>query len=133
MKSAPVNSCERPSERFWIWQAGEATVEFTYPDGCNWCCDLLNISESGVCFGLIEEQPALASGLRIDGAILYVGEVEIEGTLVVVHTTGELSSGAICGAEFMPATKADKRKLMNVISRLGTQHRQIPEQSTVAE
>lgn len=120
-----MSAREKPSERFWIWQAGEATVEFTYPDGCSWCCDLLNISESGVCFGLIEEQPALDSGLRIEGAILYVEGTEVEGALVIVHTTGELESGSICGAEFLPAAKADERKLKKVISQLKkSQHRE---------
>ncbi len=115
---------KKPRERFWIWQAGEATVEFTYPDGCSWCCDLLNISESGVCFGLIEEQPTLDTGLRIDGAILYFEGIEVEGTLVIVHTTGELESGSICGAEFVPATKTDERNLRKVISQLKKSQRQ---------
>jgi hypothetical protein len=128
-----MGASEKSSERFWIWQAGEATVEFTYPDGCSWCCDLLNISESGVCFGLIEEQPALDSGLRIDGAIIYVEGIEVDGALVIVHTTGELDSGTICGAEFIPATKADERNLKKVISQLKKSQRRKPELAMAGE
>jgi hypothetical protein len=128
-----MNGSDKPSERFWIWQAGEATVEFTYPDGCSWCCDLLNISESGVCFGLIEEQPALDPGLRIDGVNLYIEGIEVEGALKIVHTTGELESGTICGAEFTPATEADAHNLEKVISQLKNNHRREPELAMAEE
>jgi len=131
MSSAPINSCQRPNERFWIWRAGEATVEFTYPDGCHWCCDLLNISKGGVCFGLMDEQPALDSGLRIAEAVLRIAEVDIEGSLVVVHITESLSAGTVCGAEFMPATEDDRNRLTHAISQLEAKRRQPLESAPV--
>ena len=118
MKPTTSYACKRRSERYWLWHAGDAFVEFSTSGGSHWCCDLLIISEHGVCFGLIDHQPALAPGSRIDGATVRVGESEINGALVIAHVTEEFSAGRICGAEFLPATADDRSQLTEVISGL---------------
>jgi hypothetical protein len=118
MKPATTQLRNRLNERYWLWRAGDAFVEFSTGDECNWCCDLLNISASGVCFGLIDEQPGQEPGMRIDGVLLHIEDVDIDGSLVIAHITDSLSSGRLCGAQFLPADKRAERKYAGVISRL---------------
>jgi hypothetical protein len=118
MNAATTQFCDRPKERYWLWRAGDAFVEFSTGDECNWCCDLLNISASGICFGLIDEQPGLEPGKRIDGALLHVDDVDIDGSLVIAHITDSLSTGTLCGAQFLPVDKSAERAYAGVISRL---------------
>jgi c-di-GMP-binding flagellar brake protein YcgR len=125
MASVPADSGKRLDTRLLVCPEGETFVELTLSDGSNWCCDLLNISEGGLCFGLMEEQPELTRGQRLDGAMVQIEELEIEGSLVIAHTT-EVPSGRICGAKFVPASVADERKLRQAIAELGKREQQEP-------
>jgi hypothetical protein len=119
MKSASFQTCSRSGERFWLPHAGGAFVKFDHTDGLRCCCDLLNVSSDGVCFGVDDEQLTLNPGSRIEDAIVQVGDIEIRGVLIIAHITQALSTGTICGAAFSPATESDARKFSTLIAQLG--------------
>jgi hypothetical protein len=118
-KSVSVQYCSRSSERCWLPHAGGAFVKFDLSDDRRYCCDLLNLSTDGVCFGMDDEQLTLSPGARIEDAIVQVGDIELRGVLVIAHITQALSTGTICGAAFSPATKSDARNLTTLSSQLG--------------
>ena len=117
--SRTASACRRGAERYRFLYAGEAFIEIVRPGGPPLQLELLGISSRGVCFGLQDGQPILERGSTIDRIVVQVGNVRIDGMLMIAHATAEFAAGTICGAEFHPATEADERKLKEAISALG--------------
>jgi hypothetical protein len=114
-----IYGCQRSGERHRLLHSQEAFIQFVDADGRPWKLDLLGISSGGVCFGLENGQTILERGSKIDGIVLQIASVRVEGALTIAHATEEFASGTICGGQFHPATEDDARKLAEVIAKLG--------------
>lgn len=120
--SSTVNT--QRDRRFALLQSRNARVQFAYPANCERRRDqpLLDISVSGLSFGLEHELPLLARGAVIHGAVVCVGECAMTGKLLVKHVTRSARQ-FVCGAVFYPASEIESVKLNGVIAGISAQTR----------
>ena len=119
MKEAPefVYACPRRGLRHRLRRGG-AFVEFSFSGERHHRNALIDISADGLCFEYENGQPALRIGLKIDQAVIRVGDTEVSGILSIAHVTKGFSLDTICGANFSPATPFDEKKLATLMERL---------------
>lgn len=110
-------ACRRKVRRHSTTGTVEACVEVTYPDSDarNVRLPLVDISISGLSFVMTEELPAIENGTNLPEVVVRLGECEIQGELVVMHTTPH-DDRTICGALFYAETDDDLMKLRSAIA-----------------
>jgi hypothetical protein len=115
-------ACRRTQRRFSISQAATAFVEFECPPSSgNWLkLPLVDISVSGVSFGIIDELDSIDSGTSIGPVKIHLGNCEMAGEFLIMHVTPEGSGRTICGALFYPASDDDLIKLKSVVAGIET-------------
>ncbi len=95
-----------------------AEIEFDVPDGGRYRLPLLNISGLGLAFSIPEPIPEIKAGIMLVAAQSHVGSLVIRGSLVVQHIVRDHPSKQKCGAQFYPASDADRNELVSLLSRL---------------
>jgi hypothetical protein len=113
---ATSTKSRRRQERFAVNRTSEASVEFAHAGRLR-SMALHNLSASGVSFAseAAEDFAGLEIGLRLDRAVVRLGEdCTIRGDLVVMHIS-ETGVRQICGALFYPATDGDLVKLKSAV------------------
>jgi hypothetical protein len=100
----------------------EAFVEFRFPnpDGRLLSMRLTDLSVAGLSFVADSELPLIVRGARIDGVTVLLGDIRMEGKLLIMHATPG-GPRVLYGAVFYPATEEEQRKLSEVISGLASQ------------
>jgi len=94
-----------------------AEIEFDVLEGGHYRLPLLNINSLGLAFSFPEPIPDIKPGCMLAAAKIHVGALVIRGTLVVQHIMRDHSKHN-CGAEFYPASNADRDELASLLSRL---------------
>ncbi|HEX4825996.1 MAG TPA: hypothetical protein VFV19_16985 [Candidatus Polarisedimenticolaceae bacterium] len=115
-----VSACRRTGMRHRLRHAHQAFLVLTVEDGRSWQLDLLDIGSGGVCFGLIDGQPAMERGMEFGRVVLHVAGSAIRGSLEIAHATEEFAAGTVCGARFHPATREDQIALEALIRSLAS-------------
>ena len=97
-------------------------MEFRYPNpnGRLLSMPLTDLSVAGLSFAADSELPLIVRGARIEGVVVLLGDIRIEGKLLVMHCTPG-GPRVFYGAVFYPATEPDQRRLSEVISGLASQ------------
>ena len=115
-------ACRRTQRRFSISQAATAFVELEYPPASgNWLkLPLVDISVSGLSFGITDELASVDSGTSIGPVKMHVGNCEMAGEFLIMHVTPEGSGRKVCGALFYPASDDDLIKLKSVVAGIET-------------
>ena len=100
----------------------EAYVEFRYPNssGRRLSMPLLDISVAGLSFAAGSGLPLIVRGARIEGVVVLLGDIRMEGKLLIMHATAGGPSGVAYGAVFYPATEQDQLRLNGVIAGLAS-------------
>lgn len=108
--------------RYTIPPLLEAFVEFRYPNpnGRLLSMPLTDMSVAGLSFAADSELPLIVRGARIEDVVVLLGDIRIEGKLLVMHCTPG-GARTVYGAVFYPATEPDQRRLSEVISGLASQ------------
>jgi hypothetical protein len=110
----------RQQRRHSIATDQAARVEFDYPmpNGKKYVVPLVNVSASGLSFGLEEHDDlaGLQEGTSLPDAVIRVGDCTIRGELLTMHVTADPTSRYVCGALFYPATDTDLVMLKSVIA-----------------
>jgi hypothetical protein len=100
----------------------DARVEFNYPnpEGRRLSLQLLDLSVSGLSFVADHELPLVVRGAKLEGAVIRVGDAEIEGKLLIKHFTRGEAYEVMYGAILFPENAQDQQKLNDVISMLAS-------------
>lgn len=108
--------------RYAIPPLVEACVEFRYPNpkGRRLSMPLLDLSVAGLSFAADSALPLIVRGARIENVVVLLGDIRIEGKLLVMHSTPGGPSGVVYGAVFYPATEEDQLRLNGVIAGLAS-------------
>jgi hypothetical protein len=106
--------------RYPIPPAVDARVEFSYPNpgGRTLSTLLIDISVAGLSFVADHELPLVVRGARLEKVVVWVGDVEIRGSLLVKHFTRGAGSEVMYGGIFYPDSQADQLRLSQVIAEL---------------
>lgn len=112
----PEPTRHRQETRRRLVREGQACVELGDPAGNRVTFDLLNISRTGVCFG-VDGDWIPEPGLTIEDVVLRVADLAIAGRLLIVHRTEGFSSGSTCGAEFQPFFESDAAVIAEAIQQ----------------
>jgi hypothetical protein len=120
--SSTVNT--QRDRRFALLVSRDARVQFAYPANSELRRDqpLLDISVTGLSFGLEHELPLLVRGAVIHGAVVRVGDCDMTGKLLVKHLTRS-EDQFVCGAVFYPASEMESVKLNGLIAGISAQTR----------
>lgn len=108
---------KRVDRRYPLSKDWGAEIEFDVLEGGHYRFPLLNINSLGLAFSFPEPIPDIKPGCMLAAAKIYVGALVIRGTLVVQHIMRDHSKHN-CGAEFYPASNADRDELVSLLSRL---------------
>ena len=109
----------RQQTRHRVVREGLASVELGNPGPSRQSYHLLNISRTGVCFGVDgpwEPRP----GETIEDVVLRVADLAVAGRLIIVHLTASFASGNTCGAEFHPFLESDAEAIAAAIAHFPT-------------
>ena len=112
------SSCDRNTERYVVSHAEDSWISFRDAEGETWQLPLLEISASGLKFGLDGGPAQLPEGLTLHDVTVRVDETEFRCDLCVSHVTASISTGAVCGAGFRCRTGPDQFALVELIERL---------------
>jgi c-di-GMP-binding flagellar brake protein YcgR len=96
-----------------------AEIEFDGPDGARHRMPLTEISVAGCAFYIPDRLPGVVRGASLTDAEIRVGQLLIQGNLVVARATHS-DTEHICGVQFFPKTDADRNELTGLVSRLET-------------
>jgi hypothetical protein len=107
----------RKNRRYQLLPSLEPTVEFTHPgpQGASYKLPVIDLSNSSFGFRISEELNELEAGTNLDGAVLHMGDIRIEGDLMVMHVT---QGQAVCGVLFYPSSDEDLLKFRSLITGL---------------
>ena len=114
---ASATSCTRKEPRHPVLE-NNAFVEFEFPAGRRWRLPVLNLSGSGLCFGVDEALAGLAPGTRIPDAVVLLGAERMCGELEVLHVTVGLSTGTTCGSRFSPGGEDDRLRMKAFVDQI---------------
>jgi len=117
-----IRSTVQRDPRYTVPPLVEAFVEFRYPNpgGRRLSLSLLDISVAGLSFAADSELPLIVRGARIENVVVLLGDIRIEGKLLVMHSTRGGPTGIVYGAVFYPATEQDQLRLNGVIAGLAS-------------
>jgi len=117
-----IRSTVQRDPRYRIPPLLEAFVEFRYPnpDGRLLSMPLTDLSVAGLSFAADSELPLIVRGARVEGVVVLLGDIRMEGKLLIMHSTPG-GPRVTYGAVFYPATEEDQRKLSEIISGLESQ------------
>jgi hypothetical protein len=108
----------REEARYGLPRDLGAEVEIDGTDGAHHCLPLAEISVGGFAFLVPERLPGIAAGAMLNNAVIRVGRLEIRGNLEVLHVSRSSGSEYKCGAQYYPATDADRNELISLVARL---------------
>lgn len=108
---------KRVDRRYPLSKDWGAEIEFDVLEGGHYRLPLLNINSLGLAFSFPEPIPDIKPGCMLAAAKIHVGALVIHGSLVVQHIMRDHSKHN-CGAEFYPASNADRDELVSLLSRL---------------
>ena len=111
-------SNRREESRFGVSSTLRATVEFTESDKMHRELALRELSVSGLAFSMPGPLPGIEPGAMLDKSVIRLGELEIHGSMTVLHTTRGFGAQYIVGAQFFPRSEADSNELIGLVSRL---------------
>jgi len=105
----------RKNRRYQLSPNLEPTVEFNHPgpNGILYKLPVVDLSNAGFAFRVSDELNELEVGSNVDGAVLHLGDIRIEGDLVVIRVTPDQPT---CGALFYPSSDEDLLKLRSLIT-----------------
>jgi hypothetical protein len=105
----------RKNRRYQLSHNLEPTIEFNHPgpNGVLYNLPVVDLSNAGFAFRINDELTGLEAGSNVDGVVLHMGDIRIEGDLVVIRITpGQLT----CGALFYPSSDENLLKLRSLIT-----------------
>ena len=108
----------REDPRYALSKELGAEIEFNIPDGGRYRLPLLNLSSLGLAFAMPDPIPEIEAGMKLADAQIHVGPLVIRGNLTVQHVPQQHPTEPGCGAQFFPATDADRNELVSLLSRL---------------
>ena len=114
----PKEQQRRDDRRYDLLKELGAEIEFEVPGGERFRLPLLNISGLGLAFSVPEPIPQIRAGIMLADAGIHVGPLVIRGNLTVQHVPQQHPTEPWCGAQFFPASDADRNELVSLLSRL---------------
>jgi hypothetical protein len=105
----------RKNRRYQLSPNLEPTIEFNHPgpNGSLFKMPVVDLSNAGFAFRINDDLTGLEVGSNVDGAVLHMGDIRIEGDLVVMRVDSGLPT---CGALFYPSSDEDLLKLRSLIT-----------------
>ena len=114
-KTVSSQACDRHDNRYSL---SDAWLDWTDATGRAWTFQVLDLSRSGVCVGVVGQDVEPPEVGELNGATLRIGGLKIRGRVIVAQSTQSLSRGTAYGGEFYPASADDERHFHAVIVEL---------------
>ncbi|RMG48694.1 MAG: hypothetical protein D6718_01235 [Acidobacteria bacterium] len=118
----PVIACRRKHRRFRLPPGVSGRVRFLYPFLGPRPVDLplRDISASGISFTFSRPLPLLEPGDCLPEVTLVVGDLTIEGELLVMNLRTSARDDGVCGGLFFPADDEEIERYQRLVAWLET-------------
>jgi hypothetical protein len=108
----------RRDDRHSVAPRLQGRVEFDFPAGKRWRLELVDLSVAGLAFALEQGRPQMECGSKLSDVKVHVGDLEVDGDLMILHVTKDAARRTICGALFHPATEEHVDRLRKAIEQV---------------
>jgi hypothetical protein len=121
-----TTTTRRRDPRYPLMHDATALIEVDDVDrpGERQAFQILDVSVSGISFGIPHAVNGIEPDRTITGAMLRVGSCAIRGHLILRYISGEGGwQGLVCGGLFYPDEYEDQERLMSLLAGLGSAQR----------